>query len=104
MIGLNKALKISIIAGVLLISFSVAYHFLIFVPKQEQLALERYNQEKTDGCLAEINKEWDKTIERVVESAGLVEPDVLQTALDFAIDGRSKAAKNCAKRFGGVVR
>ena len=47
---LDKAVKISIIAGALIIALSVAYYLVIFLPKKEATRLEVQGQEKQEAA------------------------------------------------------
>jgi len=43
-VTLNQAIKLSLIAGVLLVSFSVFYYLIIFLPRKEQTKMESQRQ------------------------------------------------------------
>ena len=52
----NKWIKLSIVAGVLLISFSIFYYLVIFIPQKERDKLEYSRQQelKLQSCLADV--------------------------------------------------
>lgn len=56
-IDVNKAIKLSIIISVLLISFSFFYYYVIFLPKKEQT---RINTEKQEQFSKELKEEREK--------------------------------------------
>ncbi|MFZ5982287.1 MAG: hypothetical protein ACOYS2_01835 [Patescibacteria group bacterium] len=42
---LDNAVKISIIAGILIVAFSIGYYLVIFIPKKAQLQIEQQKEE-----------------------------------------------------------
>jgi len=74
---LGNAVKISIVLAVLLVSFAIFYHYVIFLPQKEEAKLEqqrqeqltkelkeREEQEALDACIAnaekKYNDQWNK--------------------------------------------
>jgi len=45
---LNNLIKISVIAGILLVSFSVSYYFIIFLPQQERIRINAIKQKEEE--------------------------------------------------------
>jgi hypothetical protein len=93
--NLDKAVKISIMAGVLLIALSVAYYLFIFSPKKEAVALEAQKQQlefqkaQADEQQAQQQKE-QQTLEQ--QAAAAKQTADQQAATDKA--AAEKAAYN----------
>jgi len=112
---LDKAVKVSIIAGALIIALSIAYYLVIFMPqkekarieqqKQEQIAqLEKEKQQKEDKLRAEcveekkeLKKQYNDFLascenelcvkNTVKDSSVYVPTDYIQTCLDRKLKG-----------------
>lgn len=54
---LDKAVKISIIAGALIVALSIAYHLVVFLPKKEATRIELQKQEQETKRLEEVAKQ-----------------------------------------------
>ncbi len=52
-IDTNKAIKLSIIASMLLVSFSIFYYYVIFLPKKEKTRIDQQKQEQLTKGLKE---------------------------------------------------
>lgn len=59
---LDKVVKVSIIAGALIVSLSMAYYVGIFLPKKEATRIGEKRRAETkqlrDDCLAEVEKNY----------------------------------------------
>lgn len=75
---LNKVIKVSIIAGVLIIGFSVLYYFTIFLPSKERARLEqqardnkerKFNAINLDLCLEEA-EQIDSKNRKIISELG----------------------------------
>lgn len=53
-IGINQVTKLSIIVGILLVSFSFFYYYVIFLPQKEEAGLEQQRQEQL------VRDEWEQ--------------------------------------------
>lgn len=79
---LDKAVKISIIAGALIVALSFAYYLVIFLPKKEATRIEEKHRAETtklrEDCLAGAERDYlDYTkrkdaIEASISKSGLV--------------------------------
>jgi len=62
---LDKAVKISVIAGVLVVALSIAYYLVLYIPKQaqQQAQQKQANADNLAGCLAtekgDVSKEYE---------------------------------------------
>ncbi len=74
---LNKWIKISIVAGVLLVSFSILFYFAIFLPQQEQLKVKRQKEQpeaeeykyKDRKSYSDIDGHWIGLLETCLSEA-----------------------------------
>ena len=118
---LNKVIKVSIIAGVLIIGFSVLYYFTIFLPSKERARLEQQARDKQerkfnaillDRCLEEadqVNSERRKKILEVGKSCGNINPldieacwePVKQAIDDVDIELQQEKNNSCEDCLGG---
>ena len=64
---LDKAVKISIIAGALITALSIAYYLVIFMPKKEAARVERQNQEDIIRLEKEAQQKEDRLKAECVE-------------------------------------
>lgn len=55
---LDKAVKVSIIVGALIIALSIAYYLVIFVPQKEKARIEQQKQEQKDQ---QVKEQGEKT-------------------------------------------
>ena len=87
-LNLNKWIKLSIIAGMLLISIAIFYYFVIFLPQQEKLKLKRqnirqdaeeykksYNERMLDACLGDAYTSYINTWNENCKTAGINHKD-----------------------------
>lgn len=85
-ITLDKAMKISIIVGALIIASSLAYYLIVFLPKKEATRIEEKKRAEInqlrDNCLAEVERNYldyikrnDATEERIRKSGLVPFPD-----------------------------
>ena len=70
---MDKAVKISIIAGVLIVSLSIAYYLVIFLPKKEAMRIELQKQEQTmkDQKEAAIKEEQEKKEQELAQKEAM---------------------------------
>ena len=67
---LDKAVKISIIAGALIVALSLAYYLVVFLPKKEETRIAQQQQEKiADEQKAQEQREKEQVKELQVKTA-----------------------------------
>lgn len=87
--NLSSILKISIITGILIVSFSVFYYLVLFIPQREETrAMDSLLSSYKEECKKDIEATFD-TVDNLVAGLG---PDFLKQNPD--------AAKNIAIRAG----
>ncbi len=62
----DKYLKISISLGLLIISLSLSYYFVIFIPKKESIRIEREDQEKDRKIKEENDKKKNDATKEIL--------------------------------------
>jgi len=65
---LNKLLKIVIIVAILIISFSVFYRYVIYLPKQQILKEQKEKEEKLTSYRIKYQEECEKNYEDLYEA------------------------------------
>ena len=92
---LNALLKITAIIGILTLSLSIAYHFVLFLPQEAkekriyEQSIREGNLEKIDVCLKEVDRfvaQWNN------QEATVEERDYIRSTAKQAQD-------TCFKRF-----
>ena len=118
MAKLDKAVQISIVVTVLLISFSVFYYLVIFLPKQAKLKAEsQYRQEQQkleeqhnkeqhnkdiqlqacmDNAYKNHQSDWDSSCLNLGKGNGCELPDYIADGL---LDDLKKEQEICAKLY-----
>ncbi len=110
---IDKAVKISIIVGTLIVALSIAYYLVIFLPKKAEMALEQRAQEQQaeadevvasrnalNDCLGAVEAYYAENWERNCRSQDLGEECSLpkQTA-ERLNDDKKREQDNCFKKF-----
>jgi|GEM_PF-6006785 len=101
---LDKAVKISIIAGMLVIAFSAAYYFVIFLPKRDMMKIELERKEKEvefderaskykalEDCLNNVDEKFREILKD--------KTDVSANSAKFYIEMREKEKEECFKKY-----
>ena len=105
---LDKAVKISIIVGILLIAFSVFYYIVIFLPKKEapQMKIQKLQEQQAEakaeqdrkinllGCISAVDNKYVNQFQSETEAQKYQDekngiPPAQQTEID-----------NCYKKYG----
>jgi len=85
---IDKAIKLSVIAGVLLISFSFFYYFVIYLPQKEQTRIELQEKEQLNRKLEQLKTEAGLELQKRKQL-------VAEEALDLQKQEQSDALQNC---------
>jgi hypothetical protein len=109
---LNNTIKISVIVGILLVSFSVSYYFVYFLPHQEKIKINEIRQKEAeskqkeenrlsnlDVCLSEAEADY-----RGLQKANGKGPNlIIPLGLANAIENKYKDARDdCYKKYPHV--
>lgn len=82
----DKILKWAIVTGIAIVSISIAYYLLWFLPAKERGEQERYRQARVEDCLEKLDKEntptMQKLAEGVISSSGTANSKTMISALD----------------------
>lgn len=101
---LNELLKIVIIVGILVITFSVACYFFIAIPKKENVANEQYNQEKTDVCVKEVNEKYEPILSKIInEGSSVLTTDEFEYLLNYQVERWNDLKRECINKYGGII-
>lgn len=82
---LDKAVKISIIAGVLIVALSIAYYLVVFLPNKEATMVEQQEQARLD----------DDQKEKEKETKQLIRDDVLRQEVVLRKQQQQEYQDNC---------
>lgn len=107
----SRGIKFAIIVGLLLISFSIFYYFVIFLPQKSTQQLEQKvqlegfdtykqvkNQQNLDACLDEVNQRFAKM--EVPEGQGKnLSAEEAKVATDLILDLLKQAKDECYKKY-----
>lgn len=104
----GKGLKLAIIIAILLISFSIFYYLVIFLPQKNNQQLEqKFNSEVLksareasnraglESCLDKVNKGFIKLIEATKEDGTVISNDGAKIILDFV----EQKKEECYKKY-----
>lgn len=56
---LNNLIKISIIVGIILTSLSISYYFIVFLPSQEKIKIEKAERKESERKFEEDKRQLD---------------------------------------------
>ena len=93
---LNKVIKLSIIAGVLIIGFSVLYYFTIFLPSKERARLEQQARDNKERKFNAIN------LDRCLEEAEQIHSEKLKNILELGKSCENKTTLDLKRCWEGV--
>ena len=95
---LDKAVKISVIAGALIVALSIAYYLVIFLPHKTKMAFEQQQQEQQTKKEQQQQEQQTREKEQQArEREQQTRADEVKTAQDIIID-RRKALDDCLQR------
>lgn len=109
---LDKAVKISIIVGFLIVGLSIAYYLVIYIPQRDKAKIEQQNQQaqqqveqkqtnavNLENCLEYENETRNKNMQSLFEQAKKTKLPVGQDSLDSLEKNYQERKDDCFKRF-----
>lgn len=100
---LDKAVKISIIAGALIVALSLAYYLVIFLPKKETTRVGEKNRAETmklrDDCLSVVERDYmDYTRKKEISEARIAKSELVPLPDKNPYD-KNVAREECYKKY-----
>jgi hypothetical protein len=100
---LDKAVKISIIAGALIVALSIAYYLVVFLPKKEVTRVEEKKMTEImklrDDCLSGVERDYlDYTRRKEVSEASIIKSGLVPFPEKNPYD-KNGAREECYKKY-----
>ena len=101
---LDKTLKISVIAGVSLIAFSIFFYLVVFLPYKEIKREKEFRQVKLEECLKEAKEAQIKYAKPFYDAVigGYLKGDTLKFAMEEVDKMGKERDLECQKKYGNV--
>ena len=110
---IDNIVKLSVIAGALIVSLSIAYYFVIFLPQKEQARIEQHRQEREEtekkarqskiflqACLDNAYKGYSADWDSACQSQGKAVNCTLYGGIPKGIEDHLKQDKEeCFKKY-----